>query len=90
MTFHVFIRRYWRIPLVALLAAVLAFGASYVEKPTYIASTRLLLVEPSTSLLNSSGQPANNPFGVDDATSAVTLSETSRSRFEPSGRDDRR
>ena len=76
MTFGLFIRRYWRIPLVAVLAAVLAFGASFAEKPTYKASTRLLLVEGSSNLLNSSGQSVNNPYGIDDATSAETLSET--------------
>jgi uncharacterized protein involved in exopolysaccharide biosynthesis len=76
MTLGLFLRRYWRIPLVAVLAAVLAFGASFVEKPSYRASTRLLLVEGSTSLLTSSGQVASSPYGVDSATSAQTLSET--------------
>lgn len=76
MTTQLSINRYWRIPTVALIAAVLAFGASYIEKPAYVATARILMVEGSASLLNGSGQPVSNPLGVDGATSAQTLSET--------------
>jgi uncharacterized protein involved in exopolysaccharide biosynthesis len=61
---------------VALLAALLAFCASFVEKPAYKATSRMLVVEGSTPLLNSSGQPTNDQTGVDGATSAQTIVET--------------
>lgn len=76
MTFNLFLKRYWRIPLVALLAALLAFGGSFVEKSSYKATTRLLMVEGAANVLNSSGQPVNGLTGVDDSTSAQALSET--------------
>lgn len=77
MTFKLFLKRYWRIPLVALLAALLAFAASFAIKPTYTSKTRLLIVEGSTTSLNSSGVPISNQTGsIVDSGLAQTLAET--------------
>jgi uncharacterized protein involved in exopolysaccharide biosynthesis len=76
VTFNLFLKRYWRIPLVAVLAALLAFGASFAEKPSYKATSRLLIVEGNSNVLNSSGNSVSGLTGVDDSTSAEALSET--------------
>jgi uncharacterized protein involved in exopolysaccharide biosynthesis len=70
--------RYWRIPVVALLAGVLAFVASFAESKVYTSQTRLLIVEGSTTLLNSSGQPISNGGGstLNASALAQTLAET--------------
>ena len=43
VTLRLFFRRYWRIFLVALLGALVAFGASFAVTPTYTSSTRMLI-----------------------------------------------
>jgi uncharacterized protein involved in exopolysaccharide biosynthesis len=76
VTFNLFLKRYWRIPLVAVLAALLAFGASFAEKPSYKSTSRLMIVEGNSNVLNSSGNSTTGLTGVDDSTSAEALSET--------------
>jgi len=77
VTFKLFLKRYWRIPLVAVLASLLAFAASFAMKPSYTSTTRLLIVEGSTTLLNSSGQPISSQSGsIVDSGMAQTLAET--------------
>lgn len=77
MTFGLFIRRYWRIPLLAVLTAAVAFAASFIEKPSYTSSTRMLIVAGSTTSLNSTGEPLSSQSGVVDTSAlAQTLSET--------------
>jgi uncharacterized protein involved in exopolysaccharide biosynthesis len=76
MTFSLFLRRYWRIPVLALLTALLAFGASFAEKASYTSTTRLLILDGSTTLLNSTGQPLSSQSAVNESAMAQTLSET--------------
>jgi len=42
VTTSLFLRRYWRVALVAVLGALIAFGGSFMNEPTYASSTRLL------------------------------------------------
>lgn len=76
MTSTSFLGRYWRVPVVALLAAVLAFGASFGMKKSYTSNTRMLIVEGSTTLLSSSGQPISSQPGVNSPALAQTLAQT--------------
>jgi uncharacterized protein involved in exopolysaccharide biosynthesis len=76
VTLRLFLKRYWRIPLVALLGALVAFGASFAVSPSYTASTRMLIQSRSTTLLDSTGQPISQQPGVNDVDLAKTLSET--------------
>jgi uncharacterized protein involved in exopolysaccharide biosynthesis len=76
VTLSLFLRRYWRIFLVALLGALVAFAASFAVTPTYSSSTRMLIQARSASLLSSNGQSIASQPGVVDADPAKTLSQT--------------
>lgn len=69
-------QRYWRIPVVALLAAVLAFTASYLVYPTYESSTRLLVHGRDATFLTSTGQDLKAQPGVVDASLSQALLST--------------
>ena len=70
------LRRYWRIPLVALLAAVLAFLASYVVYPSYESTTRLLVHGRDATFLTSTGEDLTSQPGVVDASLSQALLAT--------------
>ncbi len=53
-------RRFWRVPLVAVAAAVFAFMASFVLGPVYEAQTRLLVHTDDTTFLSSNGDTITN------------------------------
>jgi uncharacterized protein involved in exopolysaccharide biosynthesis len=76
VTLRLFFKRYWRIFLVALLGALVAFGASFAVSPSYQSRTRMLIQARSTSLLDSNGQPISAQPGVNDVDAAKTLSQT--------------
>ncbi len=68
--------RMWRIPVVALLAAILAFGGSYAFSPTYAASTSLLIRGRDATVLTTTGASLDQQPGVVDASLAKALGET--------------
>lgn len=78
MTFSNLKSQYWRIPVVAILAALLAFGISFAVKPTYTSTARLLIVEGSTTLLNGQGQQLGSQPGSNIVTGSLAqaLAET--------------
>ncbi len=69
-------RRYWRIPVVAFLGAVLAFVASFAIPKQYASGTRLLVRARSTTFLTDSGDDLSKQPGVIDATLAKALGQT--------------
>lgn len=70
------VRRYWLVPSVAILAALLAFASSYVVSPSYEASTRLLVRGRNTSFLSNTGDDLNGQPAVIDANLAKAIGET--------------
>ncbi len=64
---HLF-RRYWRILVVGVVTAVLAFGVSLLVPPTYESSTRLMVHGRSATFLASTGQDLSGRPGVIDTT----------------------
>ena len=70
------LRRYWRIPVVGLLAAALAFLASYLVYPTYESSTRLLVHGRDATFLSSTGEDLAAQPGVVDASLSQALLST--------------
>jgi uncharacterized protein involved in exopolysaccharide biosynthesis len=69
-------RRWWRIPVIGLLAAIVAFAGSYVVSPEYVSSTRLLLRGRDATFLTTTGQNLSKQPGVVDASLAKALAET--------------
>ncbi|MBM9469151.1 GumC family protein [Nakamurella leprariae] len=76
MTVSAWLRRYWRIPLIALLGAVLAFAGSFLVSPTYESSTRVLIRAKDTSFLTTSGQDLSSGTIVADGSLSKSLAET--------------
>jgi uncharacterized protein involved in exopolysaccharide biosynthesis len=76
VTTKTFIRRYWRVPVVALLGALIAFGGSFLLQETYASSTRILIRGRDTTFLTTSGQPISSQTGVIDTGMAKSLAET--------------
>jgi uncharacterized protein involved in exopolysaccharide biosynthesis len=76
VTTSLFLRRYWRIALVAVLGALIAFGGSYMNEPTYASSTRLLIRGRDATFLTTTGQDLSRQPGVVDASLSKTLAET--------------
>jgi uncharacterized protein involved in exopolysaccharide biosynthesis len=76
VTTKTFIRRYWRVPVVALLGALIAFGGSFLIQETYASSTRILIRGRDTTFLTTSGQPISSQSGLIDAGMAKSLAET--------------
>lgn len=69
-------RRYWRVPVVALLGALLAFGGSYLLSPSYVSKTKLLVRGRSTTVLSSQGKDLSSQPGVVDSNLAKALGDT--------------
>lgn len=70
------LRRYWRIPVIGLAGAVLAFLGSFASSPVYAASTQLLVRGRDATFLTNTGQTLANQPGVVDASLARALGET--------------
>lgn len=70
---HLF-RRYWRILVFGVIAAVLAFAASLLVAPTYASSTRLMVHGRSATFPTSSGQDLiGRPGVIDESLSQALL-----------------
>ena len=76
VTTKTFLRRYWRVPLVAVLGALIAFGGSFLIQETYASSTRLLIRARDTTFLTTSGAPVSAQTGMIDTGMAKSLAET--------------
>jgi len=71
------IRKYWwRVPAVAVIAAMLAYMGSFAFPASYQATTRLLIRGRDATVLSSTGQDLSNQPGVVDASLATALTET--------------
>ena len=67
---------FWRIPVIALLAGLIGFAASYAFPPVYATSTQLLVRGRDATFLTNSGTDLASQPGVVDASLAKALSET--------------
>jgi len=71
-----FLSDYWKVPLVALMAGLLAFGASFMFGAEYVSRTRLLIHGREATFLTDNGTNLSNQPGVVDSTLATALSDT--------------
>jgi uncharacterized protein involved in exopolysaccharide biosynthesis len=69
-------RDYWRVPVVALLAGLLAYLGSFVVAPQYQATARVLIRGQNSTVLNSNGTDLAARGGVIDSQLAISLSDT--------------
>jgi uncharacterized protein involved in exopolysaccharide biosynthesis len=69
-------RDYWRVAVIGLLAAMIAFLGSFIVPATYGASTRILIRAKDTTVLNSNGTPLGQQPGVVDSQLSSVLSDT--------------
>ena len=76
MTAKSFLTRYWRVPVVAVLGALIAFGGSFLVDPSYQSTTRLLIRGRESSFLTNTGTDLSKQPGVVDASLAKSLAET--------------
>ena len=67
---------YWKIPVVGLLAAILAFLGSFVLSPTYQSSTHLLVRARNATFLSGNGTSLTQTPAVLDSDLAKALSDT--------------
>jgi uncharacterized protein involved in exopolysaccharide biosynthesis len=71
------LRGHWKlIAITAVLAAVLAYGVSYLFAPTYGATSRVLVRARETRFLTATGQDLKSQPGVVDSTLAKSLTQT--------------
>lgn len=71
------LRNNWKVILItALLAAVVAYGVSYLFAPTYGATSRVLVRARETRFLTATGQDLKSQPGVVDSTLAKSLTQT--------------
>ena len=71
------LRGHWKlITITAVLAAVLAYGVSYLFAPTYGATSRVLVRARETRFLTATGQDLKSQPGVVDSTLAKSLTQT--------------
>ncbi|HET7699865.1 MAG TPA: Wzz/FepE/Etk N-terminal domain-containing protein [Candidatus Limnocylindria bacterium] len=71
------LRQNWRvITMTAVLAAVLAYGVSFLFAPTYGATSRVLVRARETRLLTATGQDLKSQPGVVDSTLTKSLTQT--------------
>lgn len=71
------VRQYWRIPVAALIGAVLGFGSSYIFGVSYAATTRVLIRVNNTTLLGSNGSTLTNQGAtVEQSAISKTVAET--------------
>ena len=75
MTTKLFFKRYWRVPVVALLGALIAFGGSFMLEETYTSSTRVLIRGLDANLTTTPGAPTTQTGQV-DATGSRSFAET--------------
>lgn len=73
-----YLRGFWRIPAIALLAGAIAFAGSYLVQPTYEATTQLLIRGRDSTLLSTNGESLGDNPGVADAMLTDALSATQR------------
>jgi uncharacterized protein involved in exopolysaccharide biosynthesis len=72
--------RYWRIIVLAgVLAAVVAYGASYLFTPSYSATGRVLVRARETRFLTSTGQDLKSQPGALDSNLVKSLTQTNSS-----------
>lgn len=69
-------RRHWRIAVVGVLGALLAFAGSFLVDPTFTASTRLLIHGRSATFMTSTGDDLSNQPGIVDASLSQSLAST--------------
>ena len=67
----VLLRTWWRVPVVALLAAVLAFAGSFAIAPTYASTARLLVRGQDATVLSGKGQQLQQGFMGSDLAKAL-------------------
>ena len=71
------VRQYWRIPVAALIGAVLGFGTSYIFGVAYASTTRVLIRVNNTTLLGSNGSTLTNQGAtVEQSAVSKTVAET--------------
>ncbi len=75
MTTKLFFKRYWRVPVVALLGALIAFGGSFMLEETYTSTTRVLIRGLDANLTTTPGAPTSSTGQV-DATGPRSFAET--------------
>jgi uncharacterized protein involved in exopolysaccharide biosynthesis len=75
-TFRTVLRDYKLVPVLALLAGLLAFMGSMIVPPTYASGTRVLIRGRETTLLEANGQSLGGQPGVLDSQLAASLAET--------------
>jgi hypothetical protein len=75
VTTKLFFKRYWRVPVVALLGALIAFGGSFMLEETYTSTTRVLIRGLDANLTTTPGAPTQ-ATGQVDATGARSFAET--------------
>lgn len=68
--------RHWRIVVVGVLGAALAFAGSFLVAPTYTSTTRLLIRGRDATFLTSTGQNLSSQPGVVDSTLSQSLAST--------------
>jgi len=70
------ISRYWRVPVVALLGGLIAFGGSFLSSEKYSSTTRLLIRGREATFLTTTGSDLSQQPGVIDSSLAKSLAET--------------
>lgn len=70
------VKAYWRIPVIALLGGLIAFGGSFVSAEKYSSTTRVLIRGREATFLTTTGADLSNQPGVIDASLAKSLAET--------------
>jgi uncharacterized protein involved in exopolysaccharide biosynthesis len=69
-------KRFWRVPVVAVLAGVLGFGTSFLFATKYVAKTQLLIRAHDTTYLSNSGETLGSQNAIFDSQLTQALSET--------------
>ena len=67
------VRAYWRIPVIALLGGLIAFGGSFIAAEKYSSTTRVLIRGREATFLTTSGTDLSQAPGVIDASLAKSL-----------------
>ena len=70
------LRAWWRVPVVALFAGILAFLGSFVIPASYQSSTRVLVRGRDATILSSTGTDLGSQPGIVDSTLATSLTST--------------
>jgi uncharacterized protein involved in exopolysaccharide biosynthesis len=71
-----FFRRFWRLPVIGLLAGLLAFGGSFLLSAQYQSSTQILLRGRDTTFLTGTGEALRDQPLINDNTLATALAAT--------------